>query len=150
MYERRAPNFGRNFKMDAKNKNLPNVLVVDDNVILFRTVRDMLESNFNVSIAASGDQAFKAMSLQKPDIILLDYEMPDMDGEEIMKLLAENDATHDIPVIFLTSSASRDIVTRLIKLNPAGYILKPPNKQNMIEHIEQVLCPEKEEEISEQ
>lgn len=127
-------------------KKPAHVLVVDDNVILLRTVKDMLDSNYTVSIAVSGEQAFESIALKKPDVILLDYEMPELNGEDIIKMLGDNAATADIPVLFLTSSASREVVKKLIMLNPAGYMLKPPNKQTMIDHIEKVLrndCPEK-------
>lgn len=116
-----------------------NILVIDDNVILLRTVKEMLDSNYNVSIATSGEQALKAIERKKPDIILLDYEMPEMNGEDVIRQLRENEATANIPVLFLTSSANREVVKKLIMLNPDGYMLKPPNKQTMIEHIEEVL-----------
>ena len=115
------------------------VLVIDDNVILLRTVKDMLNSIYNVSIAISGEQAFESIALKKPDVILLDYEMPELNGEDVIKMLRDNNETKDIPVLFLTSSASREVVTKLIMLSPDGYMLKPPNKQTMIDHIEKVL-----------
>ena len=131
--------------MNNSKKKIPdiaNVLVVDDNVILLRTVKEMLDSNYNVSIATSGEQAFKSISRKRPDVILLDYEMPEMNGEDIIKQLREDEATANIPVLFLTSSANREVVKKLIMLNPDGYMLKPPNKQSMIEHIEEVLHKE--------
>ncbi len=126
------------------NPDVATVLVVDDNVILLRTVKEMLDSNYNVSIATSGEQAFKSISRRKPDVILLDYEMPEMNGEDVIKQLREDEATADIPVLFLTSSANREVVKKLIMLNPNGYMLKPPNKQTMIEHIEEVLHNEEQ------
>lgn len=127
---------------DTPKVKIANVLIIDDNVILLRTVKDMLDSKYNVSIAASGSQAFQAIAMKKPDVILLDYQIPNMDGEEIIKLLHKGEDTSDIPIIFLTSSASREVVTKLISLNPDGYMLKPPNKQTLIEHIEKVLHKE--------
>ena len=116
------------------------ILVVDDNVMLLRTVKDMLSENYSVSIAASSYQAFESIKLKQPDLILLDYEMPEVDGAETMKKLHDHEDTKDIPVIFFTGSAKRETVTMLIKLNPAGYILKPPNKQNLIDQIEKVFA----------
>ena len=131
-------------KVETKSKVFPeavpaNVLVIDDNVILLRTVKDMLSSTYNVSIATSGEQAFESIALKKPDVILLDYEMPELTGEDVIKMLRDNEETADIPVLFLTSSVSREVVTKLIMLNPDGYMLKPPNKQTMLDHIEKVL-----------
>ena len=131
----------------ANNKisSIANILVVDDNVILLRTVKEMLDSKYNVSIATSGEQAFKSIARKKPDVILLDYEMPEMNGEDVIRQLREDEATANIPVLFLTSSANREVVKKLIMLNPDGYMLKPPNKQTMIEHIEEVLGGNKED-----
>ncbi len=116
------------------------VLVVDDNAILLRTVKDMLSDNYQVSIAVSGAQAFMAIEKNMPDIIILDYEMPIVDGEEVFRLLRDDEKSRDIPVIFLTASADREVVTRLVSLNPDGYMLKPPNKQKMIDMIESILA----------
>ena len=116
------------------------VLVVDDNAILLRTVKDMLADNYQVSIAVSGAQAFMAIEKNMPDIIILDYEMPIVDGEEVFRLLRDDEKSRDIPVIFLTASADREVVTRLVSLNPDGYMLKPPNKQKMIDMIESILA----------
>ncbi len=123
-------------------KKKGNVLVIDDNAILLRTVKDMLSDEYDVTIAISGTQAFNAISIRKPDVILLDYEMPYADGAEVFCALKEMPASADIPVVFLTASADREVVTKLISLNPAGYLLKPPNKQKMLEMIEGLFATE--------
>ena len=115
------------------------ILVVDDNAILLRTVKDMLEEKYSVAIAVSASQAFMAIEKRKPDAILLDYEMPITDGAELLQQFRQNDDLKDIPVIFLTGSADREIVTKLTSLNPAGYMLKPPSKKKMLELIADVL-----------
>lgn len=118
---------------------LPHVLVIDDNAILLRTVKDMFTGKFSVSIAVSNSQAFMAMDKKKPDIILLDYEMPVVNGEATLKMIRENENYKDIPVIFFTSSCDTEVVKKLIALGPDGYILKPPNKEIMISQINKVL-----------
>lgn len=125
--------------MENENNNKPNVLVVDDNVVLLRIVKDMLKDDFNTAIAASSAQAFMAIAKKKPDIILLDYEMPIVDGESTMKMLREDETLADIPVIFLTSIAETEVVAKLLALKPAGYILKPPNKEKMIELLHKTI-----------
>lgn len=122
-----------------------NVLVVDDNAILLRTVREMLNDTYNVAIAASDTQAYTAIEKTKPDVILLDYEMPYTDGEGVLKKLRSNPDTSDIPVIFFTGSADREVVTKLVSLSPAGYLLKPPNREKMINKIEKTLASDEEE-----
>lgn len=115
------------------------VLIVDDNPILLRTVKEMIQERYSVAIAVSGSQAFMAIENKKPDIILLDYEMPYSDGADVIKQLHSNPLTRDIPVVFLTASADRDTVTKLISLNPAGYMLKPPAKQKLMDMIRDTL-----------
>lgn len=115
------------------------ILVIDDNNILLRTVKEMLDEKFNVSIAISSTQAFESIQRRLPNLILLDYEMPYVDGEEVLLQLRQRNDTKDIPVIFLTGSADRDVVTKLVNMKPAGYVLKPPNKQKLIDLIEKTL-----------
>ncbi len=115
------------------------VLVVDDNAILLRTVKEMLGSMYNISIAASASQAFMAISKNIPDIILLDYEMPYTNGVETLKRLRADPVSKDIPVVFFTNSAEREIVEKILTANPDGYLLKPPNKDKMIAKINKVL-----------
>ena len=116
------------------------VLVVDDNAILLRTVKEMIGSRYQVSIAASASQAFTAISKSAPDIILLDYEMPYTNGVEMLKKLRSSIETMNIPVIFFTSSAEREIVAKIVEYNPDGYLLKPPNKEKMIAIIDKTLA----------
>ncbi len=118
------------------------VLIVDDNPILLRTAKEMLDEQYQVSIAVSAEQAYKSISRNMPDIILLDYEMPFTNGIEVLEQLRENVNTRDIPVIFFTGSSDREVVEKLVGLKPDGYLLKPPNKKKMLSIIERTLNPE--------
>lgn len=129
------------------NATAPRVLLIDDNPILLRVTKEMLQDRFNVSIATSSSQAFMAIDKNIPDIIFLDYKMPVVDGEAVMKKLSTDPRTENIPVIFFTSSAEPEVVTRLLALKPAGYILKPPNKEKMIELIDSTLAEMKKGKI---
>ena len=119
--------------------NSVRVLVVDDNVILLRSIKEMLGENYAVGIAASGAQAFTSIEKNKPDIILLDYEMPDVNGEEVFNKLRSDSSTSDIPVVFFTAGTDPDVITKLTELSSDGYILKHPNKETIIEKIETTL-----------
>ncbi len=129
------------------NATAPRVLLIDDNPILLRVTKEMLQDRFNVSIATSSSQAFMAIDKNIPDIIFLDYKMPVVDGEAVMKKLSTDPRTENVPVIFFTSSAEPEVVTRLLALKPAGYILKPPNKEKMIELIDSTLAEMKKGKI---
>lgn len=122
----------------AKNERTK-VLIVDDNAVLLRTVKDMLADRYDVNIAVSGTQAFMVMQKKLPDIILLDYEMPYTDGGQVLAKIRNHPQTMNIPVVFFTASAEREVVEKLLQLKPDGYILKPPSKEKLIKIIEKTL-----------
>jgi CheY-like chemotaxis protein len=117
----------------------PLILVVDDFALLLRQIRGMLKDSYEVEVATSGVQAMTAIGRSRPDLILLDYAMPGYDGKQIFEALKVSDETKEIPVIFLTGVSEHSKVEEIIDLKPAGYLLKPPDKDKLIEMIEAVL-----------
>ena len=130
----------RNFLSDEEQAALrPHILIVDDNAMVLRNIKGILETDYSVSVAASGNQAFRSISIRKPDLILLDYEMPEMNGKEVMEKLLEDDETKDIPIVFLTSLDSKQRVMEILALKPAGYILKPADSIALTEKVREIL-----------
>ncbi len=115
------------------------ILIVDDNVVQLRSMKQLLDERYSVSVATSGAQAFISMGKHKPNVILLDYMMPVMNGRMALEMLRADSELKDIPVIFLTSVADKDVVEELISLKPAGYLLKPTPYDKLIDTIENVL-----------
>ena len=115
------------------------ILVVDDSPLLLRNMKAILEERYKVIIATSGEQALKFAPAKKPDLILLDYEMPEVDGKQVYEKLKKDEITKDIPVIFLTAMADKEHIYAALETRPAGYILKPPNKERLFQSIEEVL-----------
>jgi len=115
------------------------ILVVDDNPLLLRTMQSMLSKKYRVTFATSGPQAIAAIAKDRPDLILLDYEMPVCDGKMTLQLLRAEEATRDIPVVFLTGLADSDHVMEVLALQPQGYLLKPPSESKIFTTIEQAL-----------
>ena len=120
------------------------ILVVDDNPVLLRSVKAMLDNIYTVSVAISGEQALKMIAKKQPDLILLDYEMPGYDGKNTLERIRGELGMTDIPVIFLTGMAEKESVVDVLALKPAGYILKPPVKDKMIKEIEEALQKKQE------
>ena len=116
------------------------ILVVDDNGTALRTMKVMLEERYEVSVAVSGAQAMTSIGRQRPDLILLDYEMPVCDGRMTLEMIRADEDMRDIPVIFLTAVNDRDNIEAVLKLRPAGYFLKPPVKDRLIAEIDKVLA----------
>lgn len=115
------------------------VMVVDDSGLVLRNVKHLLEPKYKVFVANSGEQAIKFIPRKKPDLIILDYEMPEMDGKETFENIKKDEVGKRIPVIFLTGVADREHIMAVLALNPAGYILKPPTEDKLLELIQKVL-----------
>lgn len=104
------------------------ILIVDDAVENLHIVSELLQPNYRVLAATSGMAALRiAQGSPKPDLILLDVMMPDMDGYSVLAALKENEQTRDIPVIFVTALAE-DVDEELgLSIGAADYIVKPIN-----------------------
>ncbi len=115
------------------------ILTVDDSGILLRNVKNMLANEYDVVVANSGVTAISQAKKKKPDLILLDYEMPEWDGKRTLEEIQKDDEIKNIPVVFLTGVADKDNIAAVLKLKPAGYLLKPVEPQKLLETIEKVL-----------
>ena len=134
-------------KKDAVKKR---VMVIDDNPLLLRNMKHLLEKRYQVFIATSGEKALEFIPKKKPDIILLDYEMPGMDGRETFMKIKENPETRNIPVLFLTGISDKAHIYAALELEPAGYILKPAAEEKLFSQIEQALIEKMPDKIASQ
>ncbi len=116
------------------------VLVVDDSVTVRQGIQKLLDEDYDVTPAQSGTAALRCMILDKPDLVLLDYEMPVCDGQQVLEMMRSEEVFADIPIIFLTGRADPETVKKLISLKPDGYLvkgLKPAQiKQKIDEYFE--------------
>ena len=134
-------------KKDAVKKR---VMVIDDNPLLLRNMKHLLEKRYQVFIATSGEKALEFIPKKKPDIILLDYEMPGMDGRETFMKIKGNPETRNIPVLFLTGISDKAHIYAALELEPAGYILKPAAEEKLFSQIEQALIEKMPDKIASQ
>ena len=118
------------------------ILVVDDNGTALRTMKAMLQEYYDVSVAISGAQAMTSIGKKRPDLILLDYEMPVCDGKMTLEMIRADEDMKDIPVVFLTAVNDRANIEAVLKLKPAGYFLKPPVKDRLLAEINKILNAE--------
>ena len=116
-----------------------NIMVVDDNALLLRNMHVLLKEQYNVILVKNGMEAINKVMEKKPDLILLDYEMPDMSGAEVYRFFRADENTKDIPIVFLTSIADAQVVSELLSLKPEAYLLKPMEKGKLFSTIEDVL-----------
>lgn len=101
------------------------ILVVDDVVTNLKIVEGFLEPHYKVSLVKSGEQALKFLDKSKPDLILLDIQMPGIDGFETIKRIKSKDENKNIPVLFLTSQEDIDSRIKGFQLGATDFILKP-------------------------
>ena len=115
------------------------VLVVDDNATTLRSIKGMLEEKYNITLANSGMKAMTSIGKSRPDVVLLDYEMPVCDGRQTLEMIRADEELNSIPVIFLTGVNDREHIESVLRLRPAGYLLKPAVPQTLIETIEKAI-----------
>lgn len=120
-------------------KKRRHILAVDDSGVLLRSVKAILEKDYDVNVATSGQMAIKQAKKRIPDLILLDYEMPNMDGKQTLEEIRKDDELANIPVVFLTGVADKQHISAVLGLNPAGYLLKPIDQKRLIDTIEAAL-----------
>ena len=123
------------------------VLVVDGTPDNLSLMSSLLRTEYRVKLASNGDQALKiASTTGKPDLILLDIVMPDMDGYEVLRRLRADPATADIPVIFLTAMGSTEDEKIGLDMGAVDYITKPISPATVMarvrNHIELKLARE--------
>ncbi|KKI00486.1 chemotaxis protein CheY [Methanosarcina sp. 1.H.T.1A.1] len=105
---------------------MKNILVVEDNPLIMELVRTLLVSfGYKPIEAVDGNMAIELSKQNKFDIVLLDIQLPGIDGTEVLKILKEDPATCEIPVIALTAHAMRGDEEKFLKAGCSGYISKP-------------------------
>jgi len=104
----------------------PNILVVDDQPINVQLLKRKLErEGIRVTAAYNGMEALRSVAAEKPDLILLDVMMPDMDGIEVCQRLQASEETRSIPVIFITARTSKEGKLEGLGVGAVDYITKP-------------------------
>lgn len=115
------------------------ILVVDDDPRMLKMLKEQLHHDYDVGTAVNGKIAMKFLESKHTDLILLDYEMPDEKGPDVLEKIRANRSTKDVPVIFLTGVTERDKIQKALVLQPQGYLLKPINRDKLMETITKAL-----------
>jgi two-component system response regulator VicR len=102
------------------------ILVVDDEKLIQRMTRFILErSHYEVHVASDGKEALRLVREVRPDLILLDVQLPHMDGFDVLAVLRQSPDMRDIPVVMLSSLAEATDRTRGLGLGASEYLTKP-------------------------
>ncbi len=121
--------------MTEESEKTATILLVDDNPENLRTLRDLLKDQYDLKMARSGARALDLVEQQELDLILLDIQMPEMDGFEVLRRLKENPETMDIPVLMVTAEGKGDNTTRALEMGAVDYIEKPVNREDLLARV---------------
>jgi len=115
------------------------IFLVDDNKSNLVVGSDALAGTYKVFTFISGEKLFKVLERLKPDMILLDVEMPEMNGYDVLERLKNNSQTSQIPVIFLTATRCEKGEAKGLSMGAVDYITKPLQPSLHLERIEKYL-----------
>lgn len=115
------------------------ILVVDDDPLMLKTIKGYLEEKYVVATAPSGKIAMKFLEQRHTDFVLLDYEMPEVTGPDVFKMIKENPGTMNTPVVFLTGITDSAKIKTVLAMQPNGYLLKPVDYDRLHLTIENLI-----------
>ena len=118
--------------LDTQNTK---VLIVDDNPVNIDFLVELL-NEYDVRTVLDGHSALEAVEEDKPDLILLDINMPGLNGFEVCERLKASTLTDDIPIIFLTASNESESIVHAFKIGGADYIVKPYNTEEVLVRVQ--------------
>ena len=112
------------------------ILVIDDDTDFLAIIKGWLSETYHVECSRSGPSGLGYLDLKRPDLILLDYEMPGMNGDQVMQRIRSNPVNKRIPIIFLTGKNDREGIMKLLEQKPDGYLLKSMPKEELLDALE--------------
>ena len=115
---------------------MKSILIVDDNLVSLKQISVQLAKSYEIYLAKSGELAIQICGKEKPDLILLDVEMPDMDGFETIVQLKKNPELKHVPVIFLTGNHDAATEVKCLESGAMDFITKPVNADILRHRIE--------------
>jgi two-component system sensor histidine kinase/response regulator len=118
------------------NADIPDILIVDDTPANLLLLGQILKDNgYKVRPVPSGSMALQVAEKEKPDLILLDIMMPEMDGFEVCSRLKKNEDLKDVPIIFISALNNTNDIVKAFKSGGADYINKPFQAEEVIARV---------------
>ena len=116
----------------ADNKS---ILIVDDDPVYAKMIREWTKDTYQAFVVISGEQTLKFLTKRGVDMILLDYEMPQMSGTETLGHLREDDSTKDIPVTILSGTNDTATIEKIKALGTEGFLQKTIKKDELLDYL---------------
>jgi CheY-like chemotaxis protein len=124
--------------MSREKPTMPRILIIEDSAHIRLLIREILEADaFTVTEAEGGRQGLELAAKEKPDCIILDLIMPDVDGLNILKSLRERGST--IPVIVVTAHMQESVRRQCLELGASGFVHKPLTRAELRHAVNKVL-----------
>ena len=125
----------KEIKRRTEDLDKKRVLIIDDDPIYGKMMCEWLSTRFNMDMVTDGVKAISWLAKNNADLILLDYEMPLINGPKVLEMLRSHPDTMDLPVIFLTGKGDKESVKKVLSLKPQGYILKSSTRGEIVKII---------------
>jgi CheY-like chemotaxis protein/anti-sigma regulatory factor (Ser/Thr protein kinase) len=137
-----GPNLDAAEEVELAAPPTSSVLYIEDNIANLHLVETILSRSGRIEVVSTmqGQLGLELARSHAPDLILLDLHLPDMDGEDVARLLLAEEATRDIPIVVLSADAYSSVRRRLLALGVAAYVTKPFKVKEMIELVERLLA----------
>lgn len=125
--------------LEVEEKKKKRILLIDDSPIQLRAMKGLLQKDYDIDMATSAMEAMKLIARALPDMIFLDYDMPQCDGKMTFEMLKNDPVSSDVPVVFLTGVSEKGKVLSVLNMYPADYLLKPVDIDKLTGTIHNVL-----------
>ncbi|MBC7743502.1 MAG: response regulator [Flavobacterium sp.] len=112
------------------------ILIVDDNADMREYLSHMLDQNYNVIVAVNGREALNVVKSRRPDLVISDIMMPEMDGFELLRELKRKKRTNSLPVIFLSARAGNEATVEGLEAGADDYLVKPFSSKELIARVQ--------------
>jgi putative two-component system response regulator len=117
------------------------ILAIDDTGGSLISIKHILSGHYDLCVAKSAQRGFIILESTKIDLVLLDIEMPEMDGFGFIEVMRQNSRYKNIPVIFVTGNATKEVITKAIQAGVKDYVVKPVKADILLEKIKNALHP---------
>lgn len=115
------------------------IVAVDDSIIILKMLTKVLGEDYNLHAFSVGKRALKYLKEYVPDLIILDIDMPEINGYELLKMIKEMEHLAEIPVIFLTSNNDKNHVVKAVAAGAKDYVIKPIDEEILIDKVSTLL-----------